>query len=216
MSLIRKSVFTVFIILFIDQALKIWVKTSMFMYQDLNIISNWFIIKFIENNGMAFGLNLPGNYGKLLLTIFRLIAAIGIIYYLKILIRQKSHSGLIITVSMILAGAIGNIIDSAFYGIIFSESTPYSKAVLLPQEGGYSGFLHGKVVDMLYFPVFHGTWPSWVPYKGGQSFEFFRPIFNIADSAITLGVLSIMIFQRKFFGMEVKKEDNIEVKTEQV
>jgi signal peptidase II len=180
----------------------------MCLYQDFNVIGDWFIIKFIENNGMAFGIDLPGNYGKLLLTIFRMIAAIGIIYYLRILIKQKVHSGLIIAISMILAGAIGNIIDSAFYGMIFSDSTPFAKAILFPSRGGYSSFLHGKVVDLFYFPVLHGTWPRWVPFTGGQSFEFFRPVFNIADSSITVGVFSIMIFQKKFFGVEEKKEEN--------
>jgi signal peptidase II len=204
MSLVRKSILTVLIVLIIDQVLKIWIKTNMFMYQDIIIFNDWFIIKFIENNGMAFGINLPGDYGKLLLTIFRMIAAIGIIYYIRILVRQQAPSGLIITISLILAGAIGNIIDSAFYGMIFSESTPYSKAVLLPDDGGYSSFLHGKVVDMFYFPVIRGTWPGWIPLKGGQSFEFFRPIFNVADSAITIGVILILLFQKRFFSFQEK------------
>ena len=210
MSLVQKSVLTVSLVLIIDQISKVWIKTNMYMYQDLIVFRDWFIIKFIENNGMAFGLDLPGDYGKLLLTIFRMIAAIGIIYYLRILIRQKAHSGLIITISLVLAGAIGNIIDSAFYGMIFTESTPYSKAVLFPPEGGYSSFLHGKVVDMLYFPVLRGTWPEWIPFKGGHSFEFFRPIFNIADSAITVGVITIMIFQKRFFKVQVKEEKALE------
>lgn len=202
MSLAQKSVLTVFTVLVIDQILKIWVKTNMFLYQDIVVFNDWFIIKFIENNGMAFGIDLPGDYGKLILTTFRIIAAIAIIYYLRLLIRQKAGSGLIITISLVLAGAIGNIIDSAFYGIIFNESTPYTKAVLFPSEGGYSSFLHGKVVDMFYFPVIRTTWPEWVPFRGGQSFEFFRPIFNIADSAITIGVISILIFQKNFFRKE--------------
>jgi len=207
MSLLRKSVLTVFIVLLLDQALKFWIKSNMLLYQDIVVFNDWFIIKFIENNGMAFGINLPGDYGKILLTLFRMIAAIGIIYYLKILIRQKSPSGLIITISLILAGAIGNIIDSAFYGMIFSESTPYSKAVLFPEGGGYSSFLHGKVVDMFYFPVIRNTWPAWIPFKGGHSFEFFRPIFNIADSAITIGVISILIFQKRFFRVQTNQEE---------
>ena len=208
MFLLRKSLFTIFIILFIDQVLKIWIKTNLFLYQDIYVLGDWFIIKFIENNGMAFGIDLPGNYGKLMLTIFRILAAIGIIYYLRILIKQKVHQGLIIAISMILAGAVGNIIDSAFYGMIFSESSPYAKAVMFPSGGGYSSFLHGKVVDMFYFPVLRGSWPDWIPFKGGQSFEFFRPVFNIADSSITIGVFMIMIFQKKYFGMEESKEED--------
>ena len=200
MSLVRKSILTVFIVLFLDQFLKIWIKTNMFLYQDINVMGNWFIIKFIENNGMAFGIDLPGGYGKLMLTVFRIIAAGGIIYYLSILVKQKVHYGLIITISLILAGALGNIVDSAFYGLIFSDSTPYDKAVLFPPGGGYSSFLHGRVVDMFYFPVLRGQWPEWIPFKGGQSFEFFRPVFNIADASITIGVITIMVLQKRFFG----------------
>ena len=213
MSLVRKSLLTVFLILIIDQVLKIWIKTNMFLYQDFYILGNWFIIKFIENNGMAFGFDLPGEYGKLMLTIFRVIAAIGIIYYLRILIKQKVSSGLIITISMILAGAIGNIIDSAFYGMIFSESSPYAKAVIFPADGGYSSFLHGKVVDLFYFPILRGTYPDWFPFKGGESFEFFRPVFNVADSSITIGVFAIMIFQKRFFKMEEKVETEKVIET---
>ena len=213
MSLLRKSLLTVFLILLIDQVLKIWIKTNLFLYQDIYVFGNWFIIKFIENNGMAFGIDLPGNYGKLMLTIFRIIAAIGIIYYLRLLIRQKVNSGLIIAISMILAGAIGNIIDSAFYGMIFSDSSPYAKAVLFPADGGYSSFLHGKVVDLFYFPILRGTYPEWLPFKGGQSFEFFRPVFNIADSSITIGVFSILIFQKRFFKMEEKVETEKVIET---
>jgi len=216
MSLLRKSLFTIFLILFIDQVIKIWIKTNLFLYQDIYVLGDWFIIKFIENNGMAFGIDLPGNYGKLMLTIFRIIAAIGIIYYLRILIKQKVHQGLIIAISMILAGAVGNIIDSAFYGMIFSESSPYAKAVMFPSGGGYSSFLHGKVVDLFYFPVLRGSWPDWIPFKGGQSFEFFRPVFNIADSSITIGVFMIMIFQKKYFGMEESKEEDQVAETESV
>jgi signal peptidase II len=199
MSLKTRAILTVLLVLFLDQALKVWVKTNMFLYQDIYVAGNWFIIKFIENNGMAFGINLPGEYGKLMLTSFRIIAAIGIIYYLGVLIKQKVHPGLIITISLILAGAVGNIIDSAFYGMIFSDSSPFAKSIMFPPDGGYSSFLHGRVVDMFYFPVLQGTWPEWVPFKGGESFEFFRPVFNIADASITIGVVTIMIFQKRFF-----------------
>jgi len=202
MSITRKSILTVFLILLIDQIIKILVKTGMFLYQDIPVFGDWFIIKFIENNGMAFGVDLPGDYGKLALSIFRIIAIIGIIFYMRHLIREKAPNGLLIAMSFILAGAIGNIIDSAFYGLIFNESTPYLKSVIFPENGGYSSFLHGKVVDMFYFPIIHGTWPSWVPFKSGDYFEFFRPVFNLADTAISLGVFSILIFQKKFFTKE--------------
>ena len=202
MSITRKSILTVFLILLIDQIIKILVKTGMFLYQDIPVFGDWFIIKFIENNGMAFGVDLPGDYGKLALSIFRIIAIIGIIFYMRHLIREKAPNGLLIAMSFILAGAIGNIIDSAFYGLIFNESTPYLKSVIFPENGGYSSFLHGKVVDMFYFPIIHGTWPSWVPFKSGDYFEFFRPVFNLADTAISLGVFSILIFQKRFFTKE--------------
>ena len=174
----------------------------MFLYQDIPVFGKWFIIKFIENNGMAFGVDLPGDYGKLILSIFRIIAVIAIIFYMRHLIRDKAPNGLLIAMSFILAGAIGNILDSAFYGLIFNESSPFTKSVLFPAGGGYAGFLHGKVVDMFYFPIIHGTWPVWVPFKGGDYLEFFRPVFNVADSAISLGVFAILVYQKKFFVKE--------------
>ena len=205
MTLGRKALLTIIIILIIDQALKIIIKINMLLYEDIHVFGNWFLIKFIENNGMAFGINIPGNYGKLILSLFRIAAVVGIGYYLWHLIKIKSHSGLIISVSMVMAGAIGNIIDSLFYGMIFSESTPYSLAVLFPEGGGYSSFLHGKVVDMFYFPIIKGNYPGWFPVLGGQYFEFFRPVFNIADSSITIGVFTILIFQKRFFAEPSEK-----------
>ncbi len=207
MSITKKSVLVIVLVLVLDQVLKIIVKTNMFLYQDFFIAGHWFDIKFIENNGMAFGFDFPGDYGKVILSMFRIVAVIGIGIYLRHLIREKSHTGLVICVSLILAGAFGNIIDSAFYGLIFTDSTQFSKAVLFPSGGGYAGFLHGKVVDMLYFPVITGNWPEWVPFKGGESFEFFRPVFNIADSSITIGVASILIFQKRFFAHVDKEKD---------
>ncbi len=166
--------------------------------QEIHLFGNWGILHFIENNGMAFGMEMGGKTGKLILSMFRIIAIIGIGYFLYSLIKRGAYSGLVLAVSAILAGAIGNIIDSAFYGIIFSESFN-SPAVLFPSDGGYSSFLLGRVVDMFYFPIINTHWPEWFPFKSGQSFVFFRPVFNIADSAITCGVLTIVIFQKRMF-----------------
>lgn len=162
------------------------------------MFGDWFILHFTENNGMAFGMDLPGVYGKIFLSLFRLAAISGIIIFLVRLMKQNSNPGLIISISLILAGAVGNMIDSAFYGMIFSDS--YGRiASLFPQEGGYSSFLQGRVVDMFYFPVIKGTLPDWLPFWGNRYFVFFRPVFNIADSAITIGVFVIIFFQKRFF-----------------
>ncbi len=193
----KRAAFVIFLVLFIDQALKIWIKTSFVLGEDISIFGNWFYLHFTENNGMAFGYELGSSYGKLFLSIFRILAIGGIAWYLWRSIKRKENAGLIISLSLILAGAIGNIIDSAFYGVLFSESTFYQKAVFLPDGGGYSSFLHGKVVDMLYFPIIEGHWPSWVPYLSGSDFLFFSPVFNIADSSISIGVAILLLFQRK-------------------
>jgi len=210
MNLARKSILTIFIILLADQVLKVIIKTHMSLYQEVFVFGEWFQIKFIENNGMAFGLDLPGEYGKVILTLFRIVAVIIIGFYLRHLIRIKSHPGFIISVSMILAGAAGNIIDSVFYGYIFSESTIFAPALFMPEGGGYSSLLHGKVVDMFYFPILRGSWPEWVPFFGGNSFEFFRPVFNIADSSISMGVISILLFQKKYFEVQKLEVSDIE------
>jgi signal peptidase II len=196
---LKKSLLIVFVILVIDQVLKIWIKTHMTLGQEIPMAGNWAILHFTENNGMAFGMQFAGDYGKLILSLFRVIAVIFLFWYIHHLSKKKENFGLIFCFSLILAGAIGNILDSAFYGMIFSESTYFGVAQLFPPEGGYSSFLHGKVVDMFYFPIIHGAYPSWVPYLGGQDFLFFRPVFNVADSAITTGVLSLIVFQRSFF-----------------
>ena len=198
MSLGKKSVLMIILILVVDQVLKIWVKTHMSIGQEIHLFGNWGILHFIENNGMAFGMEMGGQTGKLILSVFRIIAIIAIGYFLSSLINRRAYTGLVIAVSAIMAGAIGNIIDSAFYGIIFSESFN-NPAILFPSEGAYSSFLLGKVVDMFYFPIINTHWPDWSPIKPGQSFVFFRPVFNIADSAITCGVLSIVIFQKRMF-----------------
>lgn len=198
MSLGKKSVLFIVLILIIDQILKIWVKTHMEIGQEIHLFGNRGMLHFIENNGMAFGMEMGGKPGKLILSIFRVIAIFGIGWFLNSLIVKKTNLGLVLAVSAIMAGAIGNIIDSAFYGMIFNES--YNQvATLFPAEGGYSSFLHGRVVDMFYFPVINTYWPDWSPINAGNSFIFFRPVFNIADSAITCGVISIILFQKRMF-----------------
>jgi len=198
MSLKTKSISLIILILLIDQVLKIWVKTHMQIGQEIHLFGNWGILHFIENNGMAFGMEMGGKTGKLVLSIFRILAIIGIGFFLSSLIKKGAFIGLVLAVSAIMAGAIGNIVDSAFYGIIFSESYT-GTAVLFPPGGGYSSLLLGKVVDMFYFPVINTNWPDWSPIRAGESFVFFRPVFNIADSAITCGVISILLFQKRMF-----------------
>ena len=188
--------------------------------QEFLVAGNWFIIHFTENNGMAFGLQFAGEYGKLALSLFRILAVGFLAWYIIHLANRKTGFGVLFAFSLILAGALGNIIDSAFYGIFFSESTYFDVARFMPAEGGYSTLLHGKVVDMFYFPIFEGNYPQWVPFWGGQSFIFFRPVFNIADSAITTGVLILVIFQRQFFNshdvnpVEMKEENGEEITTQ--
>ena len=196
MSLRNKSILLIFLILLIDQVFKIWIKTHMVIGDEFHVFGNWFIIHFTENNGMAFGMEFWGRSGKLFLSLFRIVAITGIGYYIFKLIKQNANTGLVLGISAILAGAVGNLIDSAFYGVLFNNS--YAEvAKLFPAEGGYSTYLYGRVVDMLYFPVINTTYPQWFPWVGGQPFIFFRPVFNIADSAITTGVLYLIIFQRK-------------------
>jgi signal peptidase II len=198
MSSGKKAALLIILILVADQILKLWVKTHMVIGQEIHLFGNWGLLHFIENNGMAFGMEMGGKTGKILLSLFRMVAIAGICWFLLSLIKKKSNIYLILSVSAILAGAIGNLIDSAFYGIIFSES--YSQpSVLFPPEGGYSSFLLGRVVDMFYFPVINTHWPDWSPFRPGQSFVFFRPVFNIADSSITCGVFAIILFQKKMF-----------------
>ena len=196
-SLRRTTWLLFFFILIVDQTVKIWIKTHMTLGEEIPVCGQWFLIRFIENNGMAFGLELGGNLGKILLSVFRIAAVFLIGWYIHYLIRHKAKTGLIVSCTLIMAGAVGNIIDCMCYGLIFGQSTFMQVASLFPDGGGYAPFLHGKVVDMLYFPLIQGTWPSWMPIYGNQDFIFFRPIFNIADSAITIGVAIILLFYRK-------------------
>jgi signal peptidase II len=185
-----KPLLIIFLVLLADQVLKTWIKTNMYIGQEFKIIGNWFIIHFTENNGMAFGLEFGGEFGKLALSLFRIFAVAGIGYGLHYLIQKKYHRGLILNVALIFAGALGNIIDSVLYGKIY----------------GYAELFHGRVVDMFYFPIMEGHFPTWFPIWAGEEFVFFRPVFNVADAAISVGVIIILIFQKTYFKEEVQEE----------
>lgn len=199
--MLNRVLAVVFGVLLIDQLSKLWIKLTWTIGQRMTLIPGVFELHFIENNGMAFGMALPGDWGKIALSLFRLFAVGMIAWYIRGLIKSGAHKGLITSVSLILAGAFGNIIDSAVYGLLFGRSTYTQVAGFLPEEGGYAGFLKGFVVDMFHFTV---KWPDWVPYFGGNGAEIFPPIFNVADAAITLGVIWILIRQRAFFPKEEK------------
>tara|TARA_R100001369_G_scaffold29172_1_gene52350 strand:- start:40938 stop:41549 length:612 start_codon:yes stop_codon:yes gene_type:complete len=194
---LKKATFLIILILLIDQISKIYVKTNFILGEEVNVV-NWFRILFVENEGMAWGAKIPGEYGKLLLTLFRLGAIVGIGYWLWDSIRNKGSRVLITAIAFIFAGALGNIIDSVFYGIIFDDS--YGQvAQLFPESGGYGTLFHGKVVDMLYFPLYDGILPTWIPFWGGEQFSFFDPVFNVADTAISVGVGLLLVFNKKAF-----------------
>jgi len=191
----------IILILIADQALKIYIKTHYTLQEEHNILGRFFRLHFVENAGMAWGWKFGGDFGKIALTLFRLIAVILGVFYLRSIIRKKYHPGFIVCAALIFAGAAGNLIDSMFYGMIFSNSDYYmhNVAEIFPPHGGYAGFLHGRVVDMLYFPIIQTHYPSWFPVWGGEEFEFFSPVFNLADASISVGVIAILIWQRKFF-----------------
>jgi signal peptidase II len=200
-KLARLAILVVVLVLLADQTSKIWVKTHMYLDESIVVFSDWFFIHFIENPGMAFGFEFGGETGKLLLSLFRLVAITFIAIYLRKMVKSRAPKAMIVSLSLVLAGAFGNMIDSAFYGMIFSESPRYSPqlALLFPPEGGYAGFLYGRVVDMLYFPLIDTTFPEWMPWVGGEPFRFFRPVFNIADTAISTGMGLIILNHKKFF-----------------
>jgi signal peptidase II len=188
---------------FLDQCLKFFIKTTYYLGEEHSVFGNWFLLSFTENEGAAFGIKLNVTYGKLFLTIFRILAVGAGIYYLYKIIKQNQSIGLITCVSLIIAGAIGNIIDCVFYGVYFSEINDYQ-----------GGWFHGYVVDMLYFPLFDGHFPSWFPIWGGEHFEFFSAVFNIADLSISTGIITLLVFQGKFFPKKTEEVTALEVPSE--
>ena len=199
----------------IDQVIKLWIKSNMYLGQEIVLFPNWGIIHFTENNGMAFGMELEGSYGKLLLSSFRVLAIAGLGYYLYWLVKNKENRGYIYCIALVFAGALGNLLDSAFYGIIFNES--YNQvATMFPKEGGYAPFLFGRVVDMFYFPMLHGHFPTWFPIWAGEDFIFFRPVFNFADFSISLGVGLIILNQKKYFAETSNEPDKVELPSNQI
>ena len=202
MALSKGKKLTIFVIalLVIDQVSKILVKTNMTLGQSINVFGDWFQIYFVENIGMAFGMAVGGTVGKLLLSVFRIALGVALFIYIrKLLTRNDVPTGVLYELAAIMCGAVGNIFDSLFYGLIFSESGFTQVATMFPEGGGYAGLFFGKVVDMLYFPLIDTTLPDWFPIWGGRPFRFFSAIFNFADSCITVGAFYLIIFQWRFF-----------------
>ena len=197
---------SVLFVLVTDQWLKFYIKTNFELGKEVSVIGSWFKLHFTENPGMAFGLSLGGDAGKIILTLFRLVASGVIIYYIGTLIKERAKLSLIVLVSFVLAGALGNILDSLFYGLIFNESGYHTVATFMPENGGYAPLFMGKVVDMLYFPLIDTFLPDWVPFIGGDRFQFFRPVFNIADAAISTGVAIIIAFRKTLFSHQYEQE----------
>ncbi|SFN21633.1 signal peptidase II [Paenimyroides ummariense] len=192
----NKALFLAIVVIIIDQISKIYIKTNFFIGEEVQVFE-WFKIHFIENDGMAWGVELPGNYGKLILTLFRIIAVGGILYWLNDSVKKRGSNILIVAIALILAGAVGNIIDSVFYGVIFNDS--HNQIATLFSDQPYGTWFHGKVVDMFYFPIWKGYLPDWLPLWGGKHFTFFNAIFNVADVAISVGVGLLIVFNKKVF-----------------
>ncbi len=204
---LKKASLIIILILLIDQVTKFYIKTNFVIGEEIKVFE-WFSILFVENEGMAWGTKIPGQYGKLLLTLFRLVAIVGIGYWLWDAVRKNASRILIVSISFIFAGAFGNIIDSVFYGMIFTES--YGQvAEFMPEGGGYAPIFYGKVVDMLYFPLYDGILPSWIPFWGGEHFTFFDPVFNFADTAISTGVILLLLFSKRAFPEDEKKPKKV-------
>ena len=190
----RIALLVIFSVLIIDQVIKVYIKTHMYWHESIRV-TDWFYIYFTENNGMAFGMEI---FGKLFLSLFRIVAVTAIGWYLARIIKQGLKTGYIVCISLILTGALGNIIDSMFYGVLFSESTHSQIASFMPEGGGYASFFDGKVVDMFYFPIIETNWPQWMPFVGGEHFIFFSPIFNFADAAISCCIIALLMFYSKY------------------
>lgn len=220
---LRHVILLISIIIIVDQALKIWIKTSHPTGEVLRVFGlDWFRLHFIENPGMAWGWKFGNETGKMILTLFRLAAVIFGTWYLGKIVKQQYSRGFIVCAALIYAGALGNLIDSMFYGMIFDKGLHYDAAIneYVTYSGiaefssnGYSSFLHGSVVDMLYFPIIKSNFPSWMPFIGGQDFEFFSPIFNIADASISIGVITLLVFQKRFFKKHKAANANTTVET---
>ena len=211
----RHVTLIILLVVLADQALKVYIKTNFYLNEHHNMLGSWFRLHFVENEGMAYGWKFGGEAGKMVLTLFRLGAVIFGVWYLRSIIQKKQNRGFIVCAALIFAGALGNLIDSMFYGLLFEESVQgnFVAAKMFPAHG-YAGFLHGKVVDMLYFPIISDVhFPSWVPIWGGEEFEFFRPIFNIADAAISTGVITILVFQKRFFNEPASPENKSTIET---
>lgn len=194
---LTKASLLIIVVLLIDQLSKIYVKTHFALGDSVEVFS-WFKIHFVENEGMAWGKKIPGKYGKLFLSLFRIVAITGIGYWLWDSVRKKQHNLLIVSISLIFAGALGNVLDSIFYGVVFDHSSN-QVATFMPEDGGYASVFYGKVVDMLYFPLYEGILPEWIPFWGGKYFTFFEPVFNVADSAICIAVIILLVFNKKVF-----------------